>query len=154
MHKEDAYPDQDALNILLHEQILCLSPGYCVFYPENAWDARLQIKGHGNGKTYYSERELDEARNNPKIIHYVDTVLGRPWQINNINPYAGEWIKYYNMLPQEEKAEFKGKVISKRQHVFRWMYKILPGRIFAKIYYRNRNIGIAKKIKRIERHEG
>lgn len=147
-HADDDYPDQDAINIVLKDKILILPPQYCVFYPENSWKPNQQIRGYGDKKTYYSIQELAVAKSNPVIIHYVDTVLGRPWQLNNINPYAAIWMKYNKLIISDTEANFKEKVISRNQKIFRLMYRFLPEFIFSKIYYARRNNSIQKKIKK------
>lgn len=146
-HPEDVYADQDAINAVLADRIENIHPKYCVFYPEYSFTYNDQIRGYGNESTYYSFSELNDANNNPVIIHYVDTVLGRPWQSNNINPYAKMWNKYFNMLPEYEKIVFKPKKNNCKQKIFRMLYKLLPDFIFAKIYYKNRNKGVYNKMK-------
>ena len=146
-HSADDYPDQDAINIVLKDKILILPPQYCVFYPENSWKPNQQIRGYGDKNTYYSVQELAVAKSNPVIIHYVDTFLGRPWQLNNINPYAETWMKYNKLIISDRDANFKEKVISRNQKIIRLMYRFIPEIIFLKIYYARRNKGIQKKIK-------
>ncbi|WP_347145142.1 glycosyltransferase family 8 protein [Phocaeicola dorei] len=151
-HQEDVFPDQDAINILLKDRITTLHPQYCVFYPENGWDSRRQIKGYGGDETsYYSLKDLDEAKKNPVIIHYVDTIIGRPWQSNNINPYAKQWLKYYAILPKSFRVEFAPKKMSISGIIYRWMFRILPESIFCKIYYLKRNKAV--KLKMEEAHK-
>lgn len=147
-HATDDYPDQDAINIVLKDKILILPPQYCVFYPENSWKPNQQIRGYGDKNTYYSVQELTMAKNNPVIIHYVDTVLGRPWQLNNINPFAATWMKYNKLITSEKEVHFQEKVISIKQKIFRLMYRFLPEIVFLKIYYARRNNSIQKKIKK------
>lgn len=149
-HGNDAFPDQDAINVILKEKIKILNPEYCVFYPEYSWPAKIQIKGYGNKEHYYKEEQLEYARHNPIIIHYVDSVLGRPWQTNNINPLSNIWFKYYFLLPQDERFICKKKHISRNQKVFRIMYKILPDILFSRIYYWRRNSGLMKRLRKLE----
>lgn len=141
-HPSDNYPDQDALNIVLKNRIKILPPKYCVIYPENVWKPNWQIKGYGEESTYYDQQLLMEAKTNPVIIHFVDSVLGRPWQSNNINPYSSNWMKYFNKLDGNQTIKFKKKCINKKQKIFRIMYRVLPASIFHRIYYWRRNKGI------------
>ncbi len=146
-HASDSYPDQDAINIFFKDKIKVLHPKYCVFYPEYSFPTKKQINGYGDRKSYYSQAQLIEAKNNPAIIHYVDTVLGRPWQSNNINPLSEKWLKYYDLAEENKKNDFKGRFVSKKENIFRLMYKILPKSIFADIYYSHRNHVIKNKMK-------
>ena len=146
-HPEDIYPDQDALNILLKGETLTLPPKYCVFYPEYSWSPENQLKGYcGDENTFYKKSDLKKAGENPAIIHFTDTVLGRPWQSNNINPYSKHWMKYYEMLPKELAIDFKNKKISWKGRIYRMLFKILPGSVFCKIYYKRRNDDMKKKM--------
>jgi lipopolysaccharide biosynthesis glycosyltransferase len=146
-HSNDIFPDQDALNILLKNQIVTLNPQYCVFYPEYSWTGDAQLKGYcGDEISFYKKNELEYAGKHPIIIHFTDSVIGRPWQSNNINPYSKCWMKYYNMLPKEMLFEFKPKYIGWKTKIYRMLYKILPQNIFCKIYYKRRNSDIDKKM--------
>lgn len=146
-HPKDLYPDQDAINIVLRGKIKIVHPKYCVFLPEYSFDFKDQVLGYGDDKGYYGAAELKEAKERPIIFHFVDTVLGRPWQSNNINPYAEVWLEYFNAIKGSENYKFEKKIISKRQMIFRVMYKIMPKTIFAKIYYYRRNREICRRMR-------
>ena len=141
-HQDDLYPDQDAINIILNKKIKILPPKYCVFYTENMASTKAQIFWYGDAKTYYNPIELNEANCSPVIIHYTDTILGRPWQKNNINPYSHIWLKYYDMMDLSMKFTFRDKHLSTNQKLFRIIYKWMPFIIFINLYYFRRNQGI------------
>ena len=110
---------------MLKNQIVTLNPQYCVFFPEYSWSGDAQLKGYcGDEISFYKKNELEYAGKHPIIIHFTDSVIGRPWQSNNINPYSKWW----------------------KTKIYRMLYKILPQNIFCKIYYKRRNSDIDKKM--------
>lgn len=145
-HQDDEFPDQDAINRVLQDKIFTLSPNYCVFYPENSFSTQLQYWGFGDKLSYYSVDELIDAKTNPIIIHFVDTIWGRPWHSNNINPYSKLWYQYYELLG-EYKFAFKKKTISTNQKIFRLIERLSSKTLFAILYYIRKNQGIKSKIK-------
>ncbi len=150
-HQNDLFPDQDALNIVLKNRIKTLSPKYCTFYPEGDFSSRRQIKGYcGTQQQYYSYELLNEMKNNPIIIHYTDSILGRPWQINNINPHSKLWMYYYNSLPEECKMNFVTKRVTIKGKIYRLLYKILPVNVFSFIYYYKKNTDIKNRMENIK----
>lgn len=149
-HSDCLYPDQDAINIVLKDRIFIMQPKYCVFYPEYSFTVEKQWSGYGSMTEFYNREEILDAQRNPVIIHYVDSVLGRPWYINNINPYSETWMKYYEMLDDSMKFEFMNKTISRNQKIFRKIYKIFPRSIFGSLYYFRRNKGLQGRIDRLE----
>ena len=83
--------DQDLINIVLngHIAILPLKYNFFPFYGELSL-LPLKIK-MGKGNSYYGEQERKAARNDPTVIHLIDSVYDRPWFANNINPYTSLW---------------------------------------------------------------
>lgn len=142
-HQDDAYPDQDAINVVLANKIMVLLPKYCVFYPEYSWKPAIQYWGYGNRDLYYTPEELLEAHRNPVIIHYTDTIWGRPWQSNNINPYSKLWLEYYKLI-DEKLLDFSPKQLSLNQKIFRFIARFCPSIVFGIIYYIRRNNSILK----------
>lgn len=142
-HQDDAYPDQDAINVVLSNKIIVLPPKYCVFYPEYSWKPAIQYWGYGNRDLYYTSEELLEANKKPTIIHYTDTIWGRPWQSNNINPYSKLWLEYYKLI-NEHLLDFAPKPLSLNQKIFRIIASFCPSTVFGIIYYMRRNYSILK----------
>lgn len=76
------YPtlDQDILNIVAYNKIRPISPKYNAMVPELSYTNEELLKT-------YSQEEIDDAKNNPTIIHYIGSK--KPWlQI------GGEYWKY------------------------------------------------------------
>lgn len=143
---DSLFPDQDAINKVMKDKVMVLEPKYCVFYPEYIFPYKMQRMGFGMDDNYYDKNQMAEARDNPIIIHYADTIFGRPWQKNNINAFACKWVEYFDRLPADFKFPLVKKKLTTKQKIFRMLYKNLPISISARIYYARRNRGIFERI--------
>ena len=83
------YWDQDALNIILHDQVKILS---------NKWNAtesffikREEIEDE------YDKEVIDKIFEDPFIVHF--TGESKPWHLENRHPYKQEYYKYLGMTP-------------------------------------------------------
>lgn len=70
--------DQDVINALCKNQIGIIEPKYNVMTTFFEY-SRIQLMKIGNLKTFYSEEEMQSARENPVIIHYAGYIYERPW---------------------------------------------------------------------------
>lgn len=99
-----SYPDQDVINGVLKDHIKLLAPKYnsMSYY----FDYNPELLYYANIKYYYSQKELDEAKESPAIVHFAGP--GRkPWTNKNVHIYQDEYTKYRNMtawknVPQRE----------------------------------------------------
>ncbi|WP_303753878.1 glycosyltransferase family 8 protein [Enterococcus sp. S86.2] len=89
-----------------------------------------------NLSSFYSEKEYNDASNNPAIIHLTAWTTGRPWQRGNIHPYSSLYEKYANMINVnviDENAFYNKKVNFIRDR----FYKLAPIKI-VKMYRKGR----------------
>ena len=78
---------------------------------------------------YYSENDINEAVNNPIIIHYTTNMRTiRPWFSNTNHPLSDIFIKYFNMSPWKEKELQEMSFESKESKIIGVVEK-LPNRI-------------------------
>lgn len=99
-------PDQSLLNNAIPERLLKELPlkyNYLSHYyhpkQERKW---LKI---GN---YYSNEEIEEAINNPAIIHYLGGwLLARPWHEHCRSSHSAPYFKYKAMSPWKESPLFR-----------------------------------------------
>ncbi len=52
--------------------------------------------------SYYSQKELEEARKNPAIIHFTTGLVGRPWEENCSHPMKEEYLKIARISPWKD----------------------------------------------------
>ena len=92
------YPDQDVINGVLKNHIKLVAPKYnsISYY----FEYNPELLYYANINDYYSQTELNEAKESPVIVHFAGA--GRkPWTNGNIHIYQTEYTKYRNMTPWE-----------------------------------------------------
>jgi lipopolysaccharide biosynthesis glycosyltransferase len=80
--------DQDALNALLPGEWNPLPP---------RWNQQRALLEGAPGNTLYSPEQLDEARQQPSIIHY--TSQRKPWQAGDDHPFGNRYWHYLRYTP-------------------------------------------------------
>ena len=86
------HPKYNLMNVMLDLS----APKICAFYKiEN----------------YYSKDEINEARNDSRIIHFTAGNFIRPWYSNSNHPYSKIYKRYRKISPwkDEKMPKFKGK---------------------------------------------
>lgn len=82
------WPDQDALNGILHERRLPLQP---------RWNAMPGIWGLPMRYLPFPREEIRQARAAPAIVHFVGP--HKPWHYRSRHPYRHEYFRYLNATP-------------------------------------------------------
>lgn len=104
-HIHKGYPseDQDVINMCCYGRIKFLPLRYCML---NRWINGTPFEDLDN--IIYSDEEMDEARNNPAIIHFAGADT-KPW--TNVRAvYADKWWELAKkILTQEEYAKWRIK---------------------------------------------
>lgn len=117
---ELSYPDQDILNYTIGNEINELPVKYNI--PPHAYLFKGKLK-----KIYFnpsfrniSHQEIDEATNDPRIIHTYGLTGIKPWQ-TPFNPFFNEYMKYIRQINPdfqvEELDRFK-KVLIMAPHLY------------------------------------
>lgn len=86
------YGDQDALNIVLRRDWTEVDPSWNLHGGLVRDIAAL-------GPMVHSRDVLESARRQPKIVHYTNDQLGRPWLTGCSHPYRDEWITLLDATP-------------------------------------------------------
>ncbi len=96
--------DQDALNANLYDQWMTLPP---------KWNQQSALFEMPRKKLVevYGEKELDEAMNDPCIIHYTGS--SKPWDYLNLHPFKKEYFKYLEKTVWKN-YHFKNVTLTKR----------------------------------------
>lgn len=89
------YPDQDALNGVLHDTWLRLPPRW------NATSAVFTPEMHPviASQTGYGISEIEEAFFHPAMIHYSSPRRRKPWMLRSYHPLAHRYWKYLSATP-------------------------------------------------------
>lgn len=119
------YADQDILNGTFKDEIGVLPPEYDVMTLEYMYTYK-EIKLMRKPSNYYTEREINNAVNNPCIVHFTTNLLNiRPWYKNSNHPKAKDFIKYLKISPWADKEleEMRINTKNKKNAVFKILNK-------------------------------
>lgn len=119
--------DQGTINSVCKDKILIIDIRYniydtALFYKSNELCKMFDLK------KYYSQLELDEAKNNPVIIHFTPAHYGRPWFRKCTHPYVNEYKEFL------KKTKWRGNIVKEydeinrntRRKIKKLLYKIVP----------------------------
>lgn len=93
--------DQGTINAVCNKKILIISPEYNVTSNIYTFSAKTIKRIYFMNK-YYSQKKLDDAKNNPAILHYTTGLVGRPWEKNCTHPMKEEFIKVAEKSPWKD----------------------------------------------------
>ena len=97
------YADQDVLNGAFQKVIGVLPPRFDLMTIAATYSYE-EIQKLRRPTNYYSKEEIEEAKNNPAVIHYTTNMrMVRPWLSNTKHPRACEFRKYMNMSPWKDR---------------------------------------------------
>ena len=123
--------DQGVINHVCRGKIQLISPNYNVMTPMFYYLAD-EIRAFYELDEYYSDKEMEEARQAPKIVHFTAGWYIRPWFSGSKHPYADIYRSYYERSPWSHIPMVKGTV-HKKIRFMKWLYKVLPFSLFVKI---------------------
>lgn len=95
------FHDQGIINGVCGKSIFALSPRYNVTSNMFTFTSD-SIRKIYYMDSYYSEKELTEARKNPAILHFTTGLVGRPWEENCTHPKKDEFIKAAEKSPWKD----------------------------------------------------
>lgn len=84
------YPDQDAINVILHGRIHCLSFKY-------NFQSGLLLPKSDIFLCKSNWTDIDESKENPIIVHFTEP--HKPWYKDCPHIYASEWVRYLRNTP-------------------------------------------------------
>lgn len=122
-------PDQDLLNIVLRGKIALLPPAYNL-QPIHLICSRLEYRFLFRPKTYYEEKEIEEAVRNPSIYHFFRFLGEFPWHRDSLHPGKTVFESYLKQSPWAGLRSSYTEQDSKVFHIERWMYRHLPSALF------------------------
>ena len=117
--------DQGIINGVCNGKIVYLEPKFNLM-PEMMMMNEKQIKKLYKMPNFYSEQQLEFARINPVIIHYICKFYNRPWFKECTHPYKNEFLKYYE-------GELKSNPLSIKIIFRKFVFNKLPFSIYCMI---------------------
>lgn len=119
------YADQDLLNTSFKGYIGEIPPKYNIMTIVASYSLN-RIEKLRRPEMYYTAEELEEAKKDPRIIHYTTNMLTvRPWYQNTNHPYAEEFIKCLAISPWEDRDLTQMKFSGKKHKIMK-LLSFLP----------------------------
>lgn len=118
--------DQGVVNSLANNEILYLPPKYNLMSQYIIFSEK-QLRKLFSIEYLYDQEQIDEARENPTIVHFLNKFYGRPWEEKCENPFLTAFNEFakrngIHIALVHKKANAKNIRILIRKG----LYKILP----------------------------
>lgn len=131
---------EGTINHVCQGKILVLEPKYNLMSIMLLLDKK-KIELLYGVKGYYGQDNLDKARKNPVVIHYLNELYNRPWNKKCDHPLRAEFRKYMNKTPWKDQTLGDGDVGMKTKlvklglkwlpvGVVRWVRETSKGSVF------------------------
>lgn len=85
------FNDQGIINHVCSSKMLLINPKYDFMMPYERY-SRKQLLRLTQRVEFYNDIEIEEAKQNPKIVHYAGYAFNRPWFKNAKGKYVKEFI--------------------------------------------------------------
>ena len=134
--------DQDILSIALQDDIQVLAPEYDYLAGYDYYGVHNSFEMYSlNKKPFYSEKEIEDAKDKIVFYHCLGGVFGRPWEKGNNSPVNKEFSFYRSLSAWPEyETERNDSTLFKIER----MLEILPDSIYNRIH----NFAIRKYLER------
>lgn len=141
-----SFHDQDIINIVCKGKIKSLNPRYMVFLPEYSWGVKSILQLTDLIKdAYYGDDEIKEAAENPCIIHYVESIFGRPWYKACHSHCFDRWLQALEESPFADSFKYTDRKISLKHRVLEIAYYIMPKKSFVFLYKKRKNTVLLRR---------
>ncbi len=118
-NKNVVHHDQGIINGICKGKILYLDPKYNLM-PEMIMMNEKQLKKLYKMEKFYKEEQLQKARENPVIVHFISKFYNRPWFKECTHPYKDEFLNYYNKVNGEITSKPLNKKVKMRKFAFQY----------------------------------
>lgn len=120
--------DQGILNELCCGHIKILQPKYNVLAEVFEIKSAEKIKKRYGLNNYYTQCEIDEAVNNPVIIHFTGFLYGKPLSVKCTHPYAAFFRKKLMECPWN--VQLTKDSLSTKQIIRKWTLYHMPFSVY------------------------
>lgn len=125
---------EGTINYICKGHIKIVSPKYNLM-PHILFFKAQEIEKVFKADNYYTAKEIEYAKKNPVIIHFLEELYERPWNKGCWHPKKSEFKRYYEMI-YDEKLK-KGKTsLPITVMITKTAYKLLPFNLFLWLYHR------------------
>ena len=127
-------PDQDLLSRALNKNIqtLDLKYNFLAHIPYLGIDVYRAISD-ARDQTYYTVQQMQDAMDDPVILHCVRGFVGVPWEEGNTNPFKDVWVKYKEMSLWNDIGESPSRT-GGLMAVQRLLLKVLPKKFYVLLH--------------------
>ena len=122
---------EGTVNYVSQNHIKVLPPKYNLMSSMIMWDAE-QIEQLFLANDYYANDDIQEARKEPVVIHYLNELYIRPWYANTDHPYKDIYWTYRKKINILEEMPIGS--IGLKTRILRFMNWLLPFTLFKIIY--------------------
>jgi lipopolysaccharide biosynthesis glycosyltransferase len=119
------FVDQGTINKICRTGVL--SPVYNVINPMFMYSVK-EIKKLFKVNNYYTQAEIDNAKENPVVIHYTGEMYNRPWCYGCTHPLKQYYLEYLEKTPWAGLME--EKELSKNCKIQNWVYNYCPSFVY------------------------
>ncbi len=99
--------DQGIINKVFYGKIHHLHPKYNVLSSFYDFKSSVDIAGFYNSENYYSQKQIDEAKQNPVFIHFTPSFSKRPWVEGCRHPLKEKFLYYKSISPWKDEPLLK-----------------------------------------------
>ncbi len=89
------FGDQDLINVFFSNNIGTLPLNYNMMYIVRKYSSDKLREFDFGKKKFYSNKDIELAKNDPKILHYTGEPFGKPWEYPILTRDNKLWIKEY-----------------------------------------------------------
>ena len=122
------YHDQNIINAICHSSTLILHPKYNLLWSMMCCKPR-EICKLNQIRNYYSDEEITSAIKYPVIIHFSNSIYGRPWKKGCHHKYKDLYLYYKQLSPWKDKSLDENNMPVFRK-IRNCIYCILPSRLY------------------------
>lgn len=126
-------PDQDLINIVLHDEIKRLNAEYNLQPIHSAYQYMQYYKYFGY-RNYYSSEEMSTALQNIKILHTFRYLGEFPWHKGTLHPHTPYFDRYMAISPWNTYVKTKSDKNGIVFQIERLLYRCLPKIIFLPVF--------------------
>lgn len=122
------YHDQNIINAICYSSVLILHPKYNLLWSMMCCKPR-EICKLNQIKTYYSDEDIITAVKKPVIIHFSNSIYGRPWKKGCHHKYKNLYLHYKQLSPWKSEPLLDNNISTFRK-IRNRIYCILPSRLY------------------------